>query len=106
MDAARSIEAFALTHMDPARLGEVCERYGVAELAVFGSVARGDARPDSDIDLLYVLAPGRHLGFSINRLEDELSEIFGRPVDLVSKAAVHRAMREAVLLEARELYAA
>lgn len=84
----------------------MCERYGVAELSVFGSVARGEARPDSDLDLLYVLAPGRHLGFSINRLEDELSELFGRPVDLVSKAALHQAMRDEVLAEARELYAA
>ena len=67
---------------------------------------RGVARPDSARGLLYVLAPGRHLGFSINRLEDELSELFGRPVDLVSKAALHRAMRDEVLAEARELYAA
>lgn len=94
------------TEVDPARLADVCERYGVAELSVFGSVARGEARPDSDLDLLYVLAPGRHLGFSINRLEDELAELFGRPVDLVSKAALHRGMRDEVLAEARELYAA
>ena len=55
---------------------------------------------------LYVLAPGRHLGFSINRLEDELAELLGRPVDLVSEAALHEAIRDAVLAEARELYAA
>lgn len=106
MAADRSTVVIAGTAVDRARLAEVCERYGVAELAVFGSVARGEARPDSDLDLLYVLAPGRHLGFSINRLEDELSELFGRPVDLVSKAALHRAMRDEVLAEARELYAA
>lgn len=103
---APSTVVFDLTALDQARLGEVCRRYGVAELYVFGSVARGDARPDSDLDLLYVLVQGRHLGFSINRLEDELSEIFGRPVDLVSKTAVHRRMRYAVLSEARQLYAA
>lgn len=73
---------------------------------LFGSVARGEAGADSDLDLLYVLAPGRHLGFSINRLEDELAELFGRPVDLVSKTALHRAIRDDVLAEARELYAA
>lgn len=87
-------------------VSEVCARYGVAELAVFGSVVRGAAREDSDVDLLYVLVPGRHLGFSINRLEDELSGLFGRSVDLVSRSALHRAMRDEVLAEARTLYAA
>ena len=101
-----STVAPAGTAIDRTKLSEVCDRYGITELSVFGSVARGEDRPDSDIDLLYVLAPGRHLGFSINRLEDELAELFGRPVDLVSKAALHRAIRDDVLAEARELYAA
>lgn len=92
--------------VDRARLIEVCERYGVAELSAFGSVVRGEARPGSDLDLLYVLAEGRHLGFSINRLEDELTELFGRRVDLVAKASLHRMIRDDVLAEARELYAA
>ena len=89
-----------------ARLAEVCERYGLAELAVFGSTARGDATVDSDIDLLYVLGPGRRLGFAINRLEDELAELFGRKVDLVSKKALHRLLRDDVVAQARMLYAA
>jgi uncharacterized protein len=44
------------------RLAELCRKYGIAELAVFGSVARGDAGPDSDVDLLYVRVPGNDLG--------------------------------------------
>lgn len=91
---------------DHERLARVCTEFGVAELSVFGSVARGEAGDGSDLDLLYVLRPDRHLGFSINRLEDELSALFGRPVDLVSKGALHRAIREDVLAEARELYVA
>lgn len=106
MSTARSTNAFDMTQADRTRLGEVCGRYGVAELSVFGSVARGEARPESDLDLLYTLVPGRHLGFSINRLEDELATIFGRKVDLVSRTAVHRAMRDTVLTEALLLYAA
>jgi predicted nucleotidyltransferase len=43
------------------RLAELCRKYGIAELAVFGSVARGDAGPDSDVDLLYVRVPGNDL---------------------------------------------
>jgi uncharacterized protein len=47
-----------------ARLADLCRKYGIAELAVFGSVARGSARPDSDVDLLYVRVPGNDLGMS------------------------------------------
>ncbi|MDY7101064.1 MAG: nucleotidyltransferase family protein [Actinomycetota bacterium] len=92
--------------LDEARLAEVCERYGVAELSVFGSVARGEAGPDSDVDLLYVLAPDTRLGFGISRLEDDLAELFGRPVDLVAKRALHRLLRDGVLADARVIYAA
>jgi predicted nucleotidyltransferase len=92
--------------IDPAQLAAICTRYGIAELAVFGSRARGDAEPGSDVDLLYVLEPGRHLGFAINRLEDELVTLFGRPVDLVSRKAVHPRLRDKVISEARTLYAA
>jgi uncharacterized protein len=92
--------------VDVARLVEVCRRYGVEELAVFGSVARGEAQDESDVDLLYVLAPGARLGFALNRLEDELAEVFGRPVDLVSRKALHPLLRDTVEAEARTLYAA
>ena len=92
--------------IDASRLREVCGRYGLVELAVFGSRARGAAQPDSDVDLLYVLAPERRLGFSINQLEDELAELFGHPVDLVSKKALHPRLGPRVLAEARVLYAA
>jgi uncharacterized protein len=92
--------------VDASRLRELCEHYGLVELAVFGSRARGEAQPESDVDLLYVLAPERRLGFSINRLEDELAELFGHPVDLVSKKALHPRLRPRVLAEARVLYAA
>ena len=88
------------------RLADLCRRYGIARLDVFGSVGRGDATADSDIDLLYELAPGASLGWEIADVQDELSELFGRPVDLVSKRALHRELRPVVLAEARELYAA
>ena len=69
------------------RLAELCQKYGIAELSVFGSVARGDARPDSDVDLLYVRVPGNDLGMSYFALQDDLEKLFGRPVDLVPKEA-------------------
>jgi len=69
--------------VDLDRLREVCERYGVARLDVFGSITRGDARPGSDVDLLYSLAPDTRLGWGIEHLARELSAVLGRPVDLV-----------------------
>lgn len=71
--------------IDAARLEDICARYGIAELAVFGSVARGDATPVSDVDVLYVLRPGARLGIAIDDLQDELADLFGRRVDLVGK---------------------
>ncbi|MFP5345977.1 MAG: nucleotidyltransferase family protein [Actinomycetes bacterium] len=71
--------------VDEARLAEVCSRYGIARLRVFGSVARGTATPDSDMDVLYELKPGHRLGWEIEQLADELAAVFGRPVDLVSR---------------------
>ena len=73
---------------------------------VFGSVSRGDAHPGSDIDLLYELRSGARLGWEIENLSDELSEVIGRPVDLVSSGALHERLRDAITAEARVLYAA
>ena len=95
-----------LGDLDVSGLVDICVRYGIAELSIFGSVARDDDRADSDIDLLYVLAPGHHLGFGINALEDDLAALFGRPIDLISKTALHRLIRDDVLAEAHPLYAA
>jgi predicted nucleotidyltransferase len=96
----------SLGSIDVAALSAVCERYGVAELAVFGSVATGEAGPDSDIDVLYVLRDGVHLGWAFNDLSDELERVLGRPVDLVSKRALHARLRDAVLAQAQVVYAA
>lgn len=93
-------------HPDVERLREVCERYGIARLEVFGSVSRGEAGPSSDVDLLYSLVPGASLGWEIEDLEDELSEVIGRPVDLVSRKYLNKHLRDHVLNEARTLYAA
>jgi predicted nucleotidyltransferase len=92
--------------VDERRLADICDRYGIAELKIFGSQARGTAGPDSDIDILYALRPGRRLGWEIEQLADELSELFGRPVELVSLRSVHPLLQPSVLAEARPVYAA
>jgi predicted nucleotidyltransferase len=91
---------------DVVELAEICRRYGIARLDVFGSVNRGGAGPTSDIDLLYELAPGARLGWDIEGLAEELTGLLGRPVDLVSRRALHAKLRAAVLAEARPIYAA
>ncbi|PSL03117.1 hypothetical protein CLV30_10829 [Haloactinopolyspora alba] len=96
----------SIPEVDRDRLAEICERYGVAELDVFGSVARGDDTPQSDIDLLYVLRPDAKLGWAIEDLNDELDELFGRHVDLISKRYINRRLRASILAEARLMYAA
>jgi len=92
--------------VDDEQIRRVCRRYGIARLEVFGSAGRGEAGPESDVDLLYELQPGARLGWHVEDLADELSAIFGRRVDLVSRAALHERLREKVLAEARLLYAA
>jgi predicted nucleotidyltransferase len=64
-------------------LREVAERRGFTDLAVFGSAARGDDRPDSDVDLLVQPPPGTDL-FDMLRLEEAIETVLGRRVDLVS----------------------
>jgi predicted nucleotidyltransferase len=88
------------------QVAELCREYGIAELSVFESVARGDAQPGSDVDLLYVRVPGNDLGMSYFALQEDLEKLFGRPVDLVSKDGLHRVIRDQVLSDARILYAA
>lgn len=98
--------AVELSRSDQERLADVCRRFRVARLEVFGSMSRGDSREDSDVDLIYELEPDAELGWEIEDLAIELGELLGRPVDLVSKRAVHPALRDAVLGDARPLYAA
>lgn len=78
----------------------------MSRLEVFGSVSRGDASPDSDVDLLDELIPGARLGWNIEDLNEELSTLLGRRVDLVSRHALHERLRDDVLTEPRLLYAA
>lgn len=92
--------------IDASRLAELCRRYGISRLEVFGSVARGEQRPDSDVDLLYTLEGGRALGWEIEDLVESLTEVFHRPVDLVSRRSLHPMIRDRVMAEAETLYAA
>lgn len=92
--------------IDGERLAEICRGYGIVRLEVFGSVLRDDFTDDSDIDVLYEVAPDASLGWEIVDLKAELSELFGRRVDLVGRRSVHWYIRDQVLAEAKQLHAA
>jgi hypothetical protein len=74
-------------------------RRGAGDVRVFGSVARGEERPDSDVDFLVTLEPGRTL-LDLARLELELEELLGRPVDVVTADSLREPVRGAALRDA------
>ncbi len=90
-------------------LRRFCHQRGIARLDLFGSALRDDFRPDSDVDVLCSLRPETRctlLGWA--DLQLKLTEIFGRPVDLVSRWAIERSQnpyrRDAILSTARPIY--
>ncbi len=74
--------------IDRERLAGCCRRYGVARLEAFGSFATGDARPDSDVDFLVTFRPGVSIGLEFVSLQEELQEIVGRRIDLLTRRSV------------------
>ena len=81
---------------------DAARRHGAANVRVFGSVARGQEGPDSDVDFLVDLEPGRNL-FDLGGLLEDLREIVGAPVDLVEARTLHPRIRDRVLAEAMPL---
>ncbi len=91
--------------VDPEALAEVCRRYHITWLAVFGSYARGDARPDSDVDVVVDFAPGRTPGFGMVRVAEALRPLFGgRRVDLLTRRGLLPRLRRPILSSARTLH--
>jgi uncharacterized protein len=89
---------------DRKRLDDFCRRNHIRRLAFFGSVLREDFRPDSDIDILVEFEPGHVPGLRFFSLESELSEIFGRRVDLNTPGFLSEYFRRKVLSEAEDQY--
>jgi len=86
---------------------ELCLRYHVKELSVFGSAARGDMRADSDIDVMVEFEPGARIGLlKFEALSEELEVLLARKVDLVTKHGLKPWIRPHALKEARIVYAA
>ncbi len=81
---------------------KIARQHGARNLRVFGSVARGEAGEDSDLDLLVEMEPGRNL-LDLVAIKQDLEELLGCKVDVVTEAAVSPYLRERVLNEAVRL---
>jgi len=90
------------------RIADLCRKYGVVELAIFGSFLRGDFGPESDIDFLAVFDNDDYVPWmgKISGLESELSCLLDRKVDLVPKPMLKWVIRDRVLAEAQPVYVA
>lgn len=84
-----------------------CQRWQIAELAVFGSILRDDFDANSDVDFLYVLKPDTRWSLSdLIHAEEELTQLLGREVDLVGKASIeqsHNWLRKGNILSSAKL---
>lgn len=80
----------------------IAARHGAHNLRVFGSVARGEAGPESDLDILVEMQPGKSLLDHV-ALMQELEDLLQRKVDVVSERALHWYIRDKVLAEAISL---
>jgi len=89
-----------------AELAAICRRRAVKRLALFGSVLRDDFGPDSDVDVLVEFNDDFE-GKQIYKIYDELTKLFGgRKIDLVEVEFVNRRLREHILEEAHDVFAA
>lgn len=89
--------------VDRAAIKAFCDKWRVTEFAFFGSILREDFGPESDIDVLITLAPSAEWDlFDWIEMRRELSEMFGRPVDLVEKTAIRNPYRRREILANHE----
>ena len=86
-------------------LRRFCQRHHIRRLSLFGSVLRDDFGPDSDVDVLVEFDPEHVPGLAFFSMEEELSTILGRPVDLGTPKSISRWIRTSVLADAEVQYA-
>ncbi len=90
--------------IDRDQIAAFCRRHHMKRLSLFGSVLRDDFRPDSDVDVLVEFEPGHTPGWEFFGMQDELTAIIGRPVDLNTPGFLSRYFRDEAVAEALLLY--
>lgn len=93
--------------IDPDGLTALCHRYGIRELALFGSVLRDDFTPWSDVDVLYEIGSASAIRslFDLGSLVGDLEDLIGRRVDVANKQRLYPVLREEILATRRVIYA-
>ena len=85
----------------------VCQRHDIRQLALFGSVLRDDFGPESDVDVLVEFEPEARIGYlRFFRLQDELTALFGREVDLFTPNSLKPFARDRAMQSKAVIYAA
>jgi predicted nucleotidyltransferase len=88
------------------RIAEICLKYQIRELSVFGSQVRGDSTAKSDFDFLVEFEPGAKIGFfEFFALQEELEDLVKTKVDVGRKSTLKKVIRNQVLSEAETVYA-
>lgn len=88
------------------KIAEICRRYKIRELSLFGSQVRGDSTAKSDFDFLVEFQPDARIGFiTLGKIQEELENIVQTQVDLVPKDGLKPLIRKPVLSEAEIVYA-
>ncbi len=88
------------------QIAEFCRRHHIRRLALFGSVLRDDFRADSDVDVLVEFEDGHTPGLDFFAMQDELSDLLLRKVDLNTVGFLSDYIRDDVLADAEDLYVA
>jgi len=86
------------------RIVAFCRRHSIRRLSLFGSILRDDFGPQSDVDVLVEFEPGARTGLKFFAMQDELSDILGRKVDLNTVGFLSKYFRDRVLAEAEVQY--
>ncbi|MCE5323551.1 nucleotidyltransferase family protein [bacterium] len=91
--------------LNTSAIADYCRRHHIKRLSLFGSVLRSDFKPTSDVDVLVEFEPDHVPGFAFFEMQDELSEILGRKVDLNTPGFLSHYFRQAVINESELVYA-
>ena len=90
---------------DYQKIIRICQQYGISKIGIFGSVARREDTPQSDLDLLVQFTQRTSL-LGMVRLERELSNAIGRKVDLVTEESISPYLRETIMADLQVIYEA